>query len=257
MNPHLSSLIELQTLDLRIAEIKEQRRKIPERLAAAEAPLREAARLLKEAADSVEAHVKERRARERDLEAHEAQTEKLKARMSELKTNKEYQAYLFEIEMANKKKGEIEEQILILMEKVEQMQRAAKDAQAKVTEAERAFGLEKKTLEDLDAKLAAELSELDRKQREVAAGIDKGLFDRYTKLKAARKDLALAPVRDGICQGCRLQVPPQLVAEVKRSDELQTCPYCHRMLYWDGGPVEEAKIDPSAEKADDEVGETV
>lgn len=257
LNPHLSSLIELQTLDLRIAEIREQRRKIPERLAAAEAPLRDAARLLKETTDSVEALVKERRARERDLEVHEMQTEKLKARLSELKTNKEYQAYLFEIEMANKKKGEIEEQILILMEKIEQTQRTAKDAQAKVTEAERAFGREKKTLEELETKLEAELSELDRKQRELAAAIDKGLFDRYTKLKATRKDVALAPVRDGICQGCRLQVPPQLVAEVKRSDELQTCPYCHRMLYWDGGPVEDVKIGPSAEKADDEVGETV
>ncbi len=257
MNPHLSSLIELQTLDLRIAEIREQRRKIPERLAEAEAPLREAARLLKETADSVEALVKERRARERDLEAHESQTEKLKARLSELKSNKEYQAYLFEIEMANKKKGEIEEQILILMEQIEQMQRTAKEAQAKAAEAERAFGREKKTLEELATKLEAELSELDRKQRELAATIDKGLFDRYTKLKAVRKDLALVPVRDGVCQGCRLQVPPQLVAEVKRSTELQTCPYCHRMLYWDGGPVEDVRVAPGAEKAADEVGGAV
>ena len=44
MNQKLSPLIELQKLDLRILEITEQRRKIPERLNVAEAPLREAKR---------------------------------------------------------------------------------------------------------------------------------------------------------------------------------------------------------------------
>ena len=39
-------LIELQKMDLRIAEIKEQRRKIPERLEVNEAPLREAKRIV-------------------------------------------------------------------------------------------------------------------------------------------------------------------------------------------------------------------
>ena len=47
----------------------------------------------------------------------------MKSRLSELKSNKEYQAHLFEIEVANKKKGSIEEKILLCMEKIEQLQR--------------------------------------------------------------------------------------------------------------------------------------
>src|SRR6266487_2495409 len=126
-------------------EIKDQRRKIPERLHAVEAPLREAQQLhqqtsasveifikerrhwsvdvaagLLEAGQlhqqtsaSVEIFIKERRSHEQDLEAHEAHTEKMKSRLSELKSNKEYQAHLFEIEVANKKKGDIEEKILL------------------------------------------------------------------------------------------------------------------------------------------------
>ena len=48
----------------------------------------------------------------------------MKSRLSELKSNKEYQAHLFEIEVANKKKGVIEEKILLCMEKIEQLQRS-------------------------------------------------------------------------------------------------------------------------------------
>jgi hypothetical protein len=49
-----------------------------------------------------------------------------------------------------------------------------------------------------------------------------------------------------------------LIAEVKRSDDLHVCPYCRRMLYWEG----EVPIDPAApqgegKKTDLEVGESV
>ncbi len=234
MNPQLLPLIELQNFDLKIAQIKDQQRKIPSLLEAAEAPFQEASRVVKEAASILEARTKERRDRERELEAHEAQVEKLRARLSDLKTNKEYQAHLFEIEMANKRKREIEDQILSLMEHMEASQREVKDAKARLIETEKELSQEKTRLETLHSELAAELAELEVKQKEVAALIDRALLERYTKLKAARKDLALAPLRNGICFGCRLQLPPQLVAEVKRSDELQTCTYCHRILYCDG-----------------------
>jgi hypothetical protein len=148
--------------------------------------------------------------------------------------------------MANKRKGEIEEQILLLMERIEKHQQEAKQAQAKATEAERVFQQEKSRLEKLLAGLGAELVQLEQKHQEIAAGVDKALLERYMKLKAMRKDLGVVPVRNGICTGCRLQLPPQLVAEVKRSDQLLTCSYCHRILYWEGDQVDLAKVSPGS-----------
>ena len=119
MNPQLQPLIELQALDLRGSAIREQRRRVPDRLQTAEQPLRDARQLLDKASTQADAATKARRERERELEAQETQIDKMKARGSEIKKNVEYQAHLFEIQMANKKKGEIEEQILLLMEEVE------------------------------------------------------------------------------------------------------------------------------------------
>ena len=253
MNAHLSPLIELQKFDLRVAELKDQRRKIPERLELSAAPLREARRALEEASASVEGLVKERRSYEKDLEAHEDRISKMKDRAAQLKTNQEYQAHLFEVELANKKKGEIEEKILLAMEKIEQIQGAMKDAQARVGEAEQIYAKEKSTLDELDRALVVELSELEIKQQNLSSQIDKPLLARYTKLKSARKDQALAPLRDGICLGCRLQLPPQLVAEVKRMQDLHTCPYCYRMLYWEAEPASEIAA-PREKPHDLEVG---
>jgi uncharacterized protein len=257
LNQKLSPLVELQKLDLRIMEINEIRRKIPGRLHTAEAPLRKAAQTLNDTTTAVDAAVRERRSHEKDLEAHEAQTDKMKTRMSELKTNKEYQAHLFEIELANKKRGDFEEKILICMEKIDQLQRTAKETQEKVKALETVFAQEKKLLDEQDHTLAAELAQLEAQHREASARVEKSLLERYNQLKAVRKDQALAAVREGICAGCRLQIPPQLIADVKRSEDLYVCPYCHRMLYWEGEAVVEAPSVPGGKSADLEVGESV
>lgn len=258
MNQNLSPLIELQKLDLRIMEIKDQRRKIPERLHAVETPLREAQQRHQQTSASVELLIKERRSHEQDLEAHEAHTEKMKSRLSELKSNKEYQAHLFEIEVANKKKGDIEEKILLSMEKIELLQRTAKEAQEKLSATEKAFREGKQALDELERTLSAELTDLEAQQQARSAHVDKGLLSRYNTIKAARKDQPLAEIKEGICSGCRLQLPPQLIAEVKLSQDLHTCPYCRRMLYWDGQIPVETTTGPELEKTSVlEIGESV
>ena len=258
MNPLLRPLIDLQTLDLRMAEIKDSQRKLPVLLETAQAPLNEITKQVTDLTALLEAATKERRSLEKDLEAHDSQTEKMRTRLSELKTNKEYQAHLFEIEMANKKKGEIEERVLVYMEKIEQHQKGIAEAQAKKAEVGRQFADEKARLDAQQVALTAELSELEQKHKEIAVGVEKTLLARYTKLKASRKDQALAPVRNGICFGCKLQISPQLVAQVKRSDALLSCSFCNRLLYWEGEPVTEAPVATSVKQRPElEEGESI
>jgi len=258
LNPQLLPLIELQKLDLRIADLKERRRKIPGRLDSVEAPVRDARRLLQEASVSIDSLTKERRSQEKDLEAHEDRIAKMRDRAAQLKTNQEYQAHLFEVELANKKKGEIEERILLVMEQVEQAQKVSAEAKSQLGQAEGAFAKEKAALDELDRTLAAELASLEAQQQELSGKVDKALLARYDKLKATRKDQALAQLKDGICQGCRLHLPPQLVSQVKRAEDVYACPYCYRMLYWDGEPMAEVKAPAEREQAQNfEVGESV
>jgi predicted nucleic acid-binding Zn-ribbon protein len=141
------------------------------------------------------------------------------------------------------------------MERIEQQQEQATQAKAKAADAERLFAQEKIRLEGLAAGIETERVQLDQKQKDMAALIEKGLLSRYTKLKAARKDLAVVSIRNGICTGCRLQLPPQLVAEVKRSNELQTCTYCHRILYWEGEPATVSA--PTAGRNDEDVRQSL
>ena len=231
MNSQLQLLIELQKFDLRIFQIQDAQRKIPELLKAVESPLQEILTRLQTLKNTGESLVKQQRSAERELATQEDLLHKVRSRLSELKTNKEYQAHLFEIEQARKKKDSIEENVLETMARVEENQQAVKELEEQAQEAQNVFNAEKARVESQIAELASELSDLEGQQKIVAETVEKPLLDRYNGLKRRRKGFAVAEVRDGACGGCRLQLPPQLVAEVRRGDELLDCSYCHRILY--------------------------
>ena len=151
----------------------------------------------------------------------------------ELKTNKEYQAHLFEIDLANKKKDSMEERILVAMERGEEKQKELEEVQKLVDEITQSFLKEKAQLEAQAVELDRQLEVLNVQKQEVLPLLDKPVYTRYATLKATLKVMVVAPVRGdtGTCGGCQLQVPPQLVADVKRADQLLTCPYCFRILY--------------------------
>ena len=231
MNLQLQYLINLQKFDLRIFQIQDQLRKAPEFLKSAEVPLQDVLTRLQTLKNTGESLVKQRRSGERELTTQEDQLQKIRNRLSELKTNKEYQAHLFEIELARKKKDSIEENVLEMMERVEQNEQAVKELEEQAHVAKNVFDVEKARLETQYANLANELADLDRQQKTLAEMVEKPLLVRYNRLKTMRKGYAVAQLHGGACGGCQLQLPPQLVAEVKRGDELLDCSYCHRILY--------------------------
>ena len=233
MNPQLQFLIELQKFDLRIFEIQEQRQKIPQLIKTAQAPSRELADRLRSLKAMGEGLIKERRSSEQELAVQEEHIRKIRGRLNELKTNKEYQAHLFEIELARKKKDTLEEAVLSVLERIEQNEKEVKELEERLRETEQKYEREKADLESLNNSLEEELSTLGRQHQEVARLMDEKVLARYSKLKSARKGFAVAQVRNSTCSGCRLQIPPQLIAEVKRGEALLNCSYCHRILYWE------------------------
>jgi len=59
-------------------------------------------------------------------------------------------------------------------------------------------------------------------------------------------------VRNGTCQGCNMNIPPQLYNQLQRGDTIELCGTCNRIIYWDKlleNPDGEA-ADPKVKPAD-------
>src|SRR2546422_7876208 len=149
MKEHLDRLIALQEADLRLEEIAERKRRIPEMVEAVRQPLLTAQATWDSLKQEVDKLTKDRKSCEQDLAGQEQAISKLQDRTTkgEIKTNREYQAHLVEIELAKKKKGEIEEQLLILMDQVDTKKKDLAQAEAAAKEADKRLTAEKASLE--------------------------------------------------------------------------------------------------------------
>ena len=161
MDEQLSLLIQLQEIDGKVRGLVEQKKRLPEILA--EFERRRAANLanLEQVKENLQVAQKDKRDRDKDLEVEVQKVEKLKARSSEIKNNKEYQALLTEIEAAEQANKAIEDGILGLMEKIDAATAGILTAENRAQEEEGALQAEQKKIETVFAKTEIDLKDIE------------------------------------------------------------------------------------------------
>lgn len=232
MDEHLDLLVRLQEIDTAIRANTAKKERLP--AAAKELEQRRSANREKvEAAKAaLAAAQKAKRDRDKDLEAGQQKTEKLKSRTSEIKTNKEYQALLKEIEANEAENKKIEDDILVLMEKIEASSAEVVAAEKKAAEEDALLEAEQKELERLLAGIDEELKALEQKREDIAGRIPSTVLLRYQRLAAAASGVAVVEAKNESCTGCHMSIPPQVYVNVKKNNSIISCPHCGRILYY-------------------------
>ncbi|HTG00880.1 MAG TPA: C4-type zinc ribbon domain-containing protein [Nitrospirota bacterium] len=232
MDEQLSLLIQLQELDGALRTLMDRKKKLPESLE--ELDRRRAANTadLEKAKENLQTAQKNRRDRDKDLEAGAQKVEKLKSRTSDIKTNKEYQALLKEIEAAEQENKAIEDDILQLMEKIDAASASIGGAEERARREEAALQSEQKDIEAAAAKLENELQGVEQERRQFMERIQPAVLRQYQTLLASKAGVALAEARGETCSGCYMSIPPQVFVNVKKNESIITCPQCGRILYY-------------------------
>jgi hypothetical protein len=232
MEERLNLLIRLQKIDGAIRARQEEKKKLPELLAALERKSDANKAELDNVREALETAQKSKRDRDRTLEEGAQKVEKLKSRTPDIKTNKEYTALLKEIETVEQENKTIEDDILKLMEKIDAATAEIKNAEGRSAQEAAAIDAERKQLEENMAKLEGELAADGRARDEIASRIDAALLAKYQKRYVAQGGRVVVEVRGESCSGCFMSIPPQIFVNVKKNAEIITCPNCQRILYF-------------------------
>jgi predicted nucleic acid-binding Zn-ribbon protein len=228
----LEHLIELQQFDLQILEKKNKIGKIPSQIVREELPLKEALTELEVVKQQYVNLEKKRRDKEREIDDINEKINKIKKRITEIKTNKEYQAHLKEIESAEKERYAVEDEILALMEEIEAASQVISLKDLKSREKKKEIEELKKKLEGEVAEAEKELLPLQEKRSKLVTTIENYVYNEYIKLMESCQGIAVTEAKDEVCQGCHMNIPPQLFVEIKKNEEIINCPQCRRILYF-------------------------
>jgi len=84
------------------------------------------------------------------------------------------------------------------------------------------------------AELEADRSKVVVGRDEVTVKLQKTVLRRYEMIREKR-GIGVVEVKDGICTGCRMQIPAQQFIELQRNESLEQCPHCQRIIFFRPG----------------------
>jgi len=232
LQSQLKLLINLQEIDSSILEKQQILNKIPSRITEQEVQFKKVQTTFDRLKQELESFEKKKRNKERELDEINEKIRKMKARISEIKTNKEYQAHLKEIESAEKERYTLEDEILDVMEEMDASSKGIKFEEEKVKAVKSQLDAFKKKLEEEAQEAEKELLTVKNGRTRIIQDINKEIYNLYMSLIKSGKGVAVTEVKMEVCQGCNMNIPPQLYVEIKKGEEIFQCPQCHRILYF-------------------------
>jgi uncharacterized protein len=169
---------------------------------------------------------------ELDVQAKKQQIERYSLQQYQTKRNEEYRALAHEIELAQKAIRSIEDQELEIMEQIEQARkRAAAGAQAALeirADADQQIA----ELNRRQANLSQDLVKLEHERQELAAQVDEAFLNRYERLRRNKGTKVLVGIEHGVCGGCHMRLPAQILVTCQAQKEVAQCINCGRLLYY-------------------------
>jgi predicted nucleic acid-binding Zn-ribbon protein len=234
LKEQLELLWELQKIDLDLKSIKEDRDRIPKELKRLDEKQKIEKEKTQKEKEKIESLEKERRQKEGHLNLEQDKIKRTEGRMFEVKTNKEYQALLGEIDTLKEKKSLAEEEILQLLDEIDELKKKLLSREKEVAITLGKIEGERKKIQERMAHSEV-LWKRQMERREVLSKqINSTLSKLYNTLKEKRQGVGMVSVKDETCQGCFVNIPPQMFIEVQKNNQRIQCPNCNRILYWDG-----------------------
>jgi len=232
LDKELKALLMIQSIDLRFDEIKREKNESPKEIEKLRGNLDLLSNAMEQDLSTTEKLKKGRITFERELEEIELKFQKSKSKLNDVKSNKEYQAVLKEIEELKELISQKEEVVLKYMEDIEIQEEECADNNGTWRESQKEYHNKQEEFSQRMKDLDKEVQSLNGKRTQLCQNVDKNLLEKYNRLRKNLKGKVVTQVINTICQGCNLGIPPQQYNELIKGGSIKSCLNCNRIIYW-------------------------
>jgi predicted nucleic acid-binding Zn-ribbon protein len=208
-----------------LAHIEPERQSLKAKLAGTQTQL-ENAKLRVRQAES------ERKRLELDVEAKKQQIDRYANQQLQTRKNEEYRALAHEIETCKADITRIEDQEIGWMEQGEQAQKEVVRFTRESDEAKKLVEEQVARLGEREQNLRKELAVLEGNREELASAVDPGARARYERLVKSKGEHVVVGVQHGVCGGCHMKLPAQILVTCQQQQTIVSCTNCGRILYY-------------------------
>jgi uncharacterized protein len=232
----LAPLLELQSRDTTIDQLRHRLRTLPER-----ARLEELTRERIAVLDGVAEVQAQRDTLARDQKRLEDEVAGVEEKATSVDRQlygggvtspKEAQALQADVESLKRRQATLEDQVLELMEAIEPLDEQIATADAAVAVIDGRTTEVADALAVAEAEVSTELARVEEERASLAADIDPELVSRYEAMRPQFDGVVIARLQGSTCQGCHLTLANAEVDRLRHepSDAVVHCPECMRIL---------------------------
>ena len=124
-----------------------------------------------------------------------------------------------------------EELLLEAMVGAEEAEEGLDQAQAQLSKVQAEWATDQEDLVQTQSVLETKVAELMEQRPVVAEAIEAGDLNEYEDLRPTKAGLAVAAVKNGVCQGCGMAASNSKIQRARANVELTYCDGCARILY--------------------------
>ncbi|MFH0912898.1 MAG: C4-type zinc ribbon domain-containing protein [Candidatus Omnitrophota bacterium] len=230
LKAQIGHLVNLQTIDSEIYALKNEKELKPKEIEAIDASFEEKKKHLAAIEESLLNLQRQRKEKELELASKEESVKKLQGQLYQLKTNKDYQTMLQQIEGEKAGSSVIEDRILEIFDQSDKVKNDIAGEKQKLQEGEKASGAQKKVIQDRIKAIEDRLAQLEAKREQILPDVDKKMLIQYERILHNRDGLAIVSVKGNSCGGCNMFVPPQVINLIRMYERIITCEVCNRIL---------------------------
>lgn len=244
-----NTLGRLQVVLAKMFEIKDEIREIPKALADKEAVLQKTKITyleLHEKSEKVKEELKKLRTR---LDEASVKRESCEKMMETITQAREFETLQKEIEEAKNTEQTLRKG-LIAKEKFYDELNAKLSIQEEIMAQQTEEVEEESQVKDkLIAEKQSVLDDVTAQKDELAKDFDENLIFKFERIIRNKGGLGIVPIHGIVCEGCHMTLPAQFVNDVRRStlseensneeEEINFCPYCSRILFYEETEDEE------------------
>lgn len=173
-----------------------------------------------------------------ELDAAVKSRESGEAGMDNISSHREYEALKIQIDVAREKEKDLRESLKKHEKNEAELKERVDDLKNEIVGYKSMIEESKK---EADKNLEKYKKDLDRLQKEadkIIPGLDPEIVFKFERI-IRRNSEGIVAVKNKVCTGCHMILPAQFVNEVRKDDNINFCPYCSRILFYEESSEEE------------------
>lgn len=232
MNGDLELLLKLQNVDYDLGELERSKEYIPDMMEHLKKEIDEIDEKLTTTRDELQNARLEQKEIELSLSTKQERLQSLQDRMMAIKTNKEYDALVSEIDQLKNDISNLETRGLELLEIIESREEELKGLEEKVKGIKDVNGNQIDSLQEQIDSVGGKIDSKAIERKSIVDNITKRAMSVYERIRKGKGGAAVVAVKKRACGACFKSLPPQRIQEIKIGDRIITCDSCGRMLVW-------------------------